>query len=112
MNKAQLINFIMQSQEVEKKVAAEQVRNVLNAILNGLNNDGVVALNNFGTFSVVFRKGYQGYNPITGEPVPVIDKVVPKFRSGKTMKEIANNHLNRNIQDNSLKEIEDYENEE
>ena len=62
---------------------------VVNAILNRI-SDALVAgdrveLRGFGAFSVKLRGARTGCNPKTGEAVPVADKLVPTFKTGKTM---------------------------
>ncbi|GJD73867.1 integration host factor subunit beta [Methylobacterium goesingense] len=65
------------------------VEAVMNAILGRI-SDALVAgdrveLRGFGAFTVKARAARAGRNPKTGEAVPVGDKLVPAFKTGKTM---------------------------
>jgi integration host factor subunit beta len=49
-----------------------------------------VELRGFGAFSVKSRPARTGRNPRTGEKVPVSEKYVPFFKTGKEMRERLN----------------------
>ena len=49
-----------------------------------------VELRGFGAFSIKKREARTGRNPRTGDQVPVIEKVVPFFKTGKEMRERLN----------------------
>jgi len=72
------------------------VENIVNAILDeivaALARGDSVELRGFGAFSVKNRPARSGRNPRTGEHVPVDQKCVPFFKTGKEMRE----RLNRN----------------
>jgi integration host factor subunit beta len=75
------------------------VENIVNAILeeivSALSRGDRVELRGFGAFSVKHRPARAGRNPRTGEHVPVEQKSVPFFKTGKEMRE----RLNRNGHD-------------
>ena len=70
------------------------VENIVNAILgeivSALARGDRVELRGFGAFSVKHRPARTGRNPRTGDQVPVIEKVVPFFKTGKEMRERLN----------------------
>ncbi len=70
------------------------VENIINAILNeivsALAQGDRVELRGFGAFSVKSRPARTGRNPRTGEHVPVDQKAVPFFKTGKEMRERLN----------------------
>jgi integration host factor subunit beta len=70
------------------------VENIINAILGeivtALARGDRVELRGFGAFSVKNRPARAGRNPRTGDQVPVIEKVVPFFKTGKEMRERLN----------------------
>ena len=70
------------------------VENIVNAILNeitaALSRGDRVELRGFGAFSVKNRPARTGRNPRTGEHVPVEQKSVPFFKTGKEMRERLN----------------------
>ena len=70
------------------------VENIVNAILNeitgALSRGDRVELRGFGAFSVKNRPARTGRNPRTGAYVPVAQKAVPFFKTGKEMRERLN----------------------
>ena len=70
------------------------VENIVNAILDeivaALARGDRVELRGFGAFSVKHRPARAGRNPRTGEHVPVDQKSVPFFKTGKEMRERLN----------------------
>lgn len=70
------------------------VENIVNAILDeivaALARGDRVELRGFGAFSVKHRPARAGRNPRTGEHVPVEQKSVPFFKTGKEMRERLN----------------------
>ena len=72
--------------DVEKIVNA-----ILDEITNALSCGERVELRGFGAFSVKHRDARVGRNPRTGAHVPVNEKTVPFFKTGKEMRERLNN---------------------
>ena len=70
------------------------VENIVNAILDditqALSRGDRVELRGFGAFSVKHRKSRVGRNPRTGDQVPVDEKWVPFFKTGKELRERLN----------------------
>ena len=60
---------------------------VISVITDSLARGEKVTLVGFGTFRVASRKARTGRNPQTGETVQIPAKKVPKFRSGKGLRE-------------------------
>ena len=74
----------------------ERIVNVIfDEIVDALSRGDRVELRGFGAFSVKHRPARAGRNPRTGEHVPVEQKSVPFFKTGKEMRE----RLNRNGHD-------------
>ena len=87
--------------ELVEKLASENphlfqrdVENIVNAILDEVGNAMArgdrVELRGFGAFSVKHRPARAGRNPRTGAHVPVDQKTVPFFKTGKEMRERLN----------------------
>ncbi|MGH6821186.1 MAG: integration host factor subunit beta [Methylocella sp.] len=71
--------------DVEKIVNA-----ILDEITGALSRGDRVELRGFGAFSVKHRDARVGRNPRTGAQVPVNEKTVPFFKTGKEMRERLN----------------------
>jgi integration host factor subunit beta len=71
--------------DVEKIVNA-----LLDEITGALSRGDRVELRGFGAFSVKHRDARVGRNPRTGAHVPVNEKTVPFFKTGKEMRERLN----------------------
>ncbi|MGH6847925.1 MAG: integration host factor subunit beta [Methylocella sp.] len=71
--------------DVEKIVNA-----ILDEITSALSRGDRVELRGFGAFSVKHRDARVGRNPRTGAHVPVDEKSVPFFKTGKEMRERLN----------------------
>ena len=87
--------------ELIEKLAAEnthlthaEVERLVNVILGkmtgALAEGGRVELRGFGAFSVKQRDARTGRNPRTGESVPVDEKHVPFFKTGKLLRDRLN----------------------
>jgi nucleoid DNA-binding protein len=86
MNKADLINEV--SKVVSTKSEAQMaVACVLSTIKESLTNKETVQIAGFGSFKVVKREARKGRNPQTGEEINIEAKMVPKFVSGKALKD-------------------------
>ena len=72
------------------------VENIVNAVFDeitqALADGNRVELRGFGAFSVKNRSARIGRNPRTGESVPVEEKWVPFFKTGKELRERLNGH--------------------
>ena len=90
MNKNDLISAVAENSGLSRNDAAGAVEGVFDAITQALTRGDEVRLVGFGTFSVAKRKASTGRNPRTGEKVPVSEKFVPYFKTGKEMRERLN----------------------
>ncbi len=90
MNKAELIERVSQSTEMNKASASRVVEAALDVITNTLSGGDSVTLSGFGTFSVTSRAPRTGRNPRTGEPIPISASKNPKFKAGKGLKDAVN----------------------
>ncbi|WP_237154337.1 integration host factor subunit beta [Oryzibacter oryziterrae] len=66
------------------------VNTILGTIVDAMREGDRVELRGFGAFSVKSRPARTGRNPRTGEKVPVSEKFVPFFKTGKEMRERLN----------------------
>jgi integration host factor subunit beta len=66
------------------------VTTILDEIVEALRRGDRVELRGFGAFSAKSRGARTGRNPRTGAIVPVAEKAVPFFKTGKEMRERLN----------------------
>ena len=66
------------------------VNTILGTVVDAMKSGDRVELRGFGSFSVKSRPARTGRNPRTGEKVPVSEKFVPFFKTGKEMRERLN----------------------
>ncbi len=88
MIKSELIDKLA---EANPHLYHRDVERVVNTILDGITDALArgerVELRGFGAFSVRRRPARVGRNPRTGESVPVKEKHVPFFKTGKELRE-------------------------
>ena len=66
------------------------VSTVFEQVSAGLARGDRVEIRGFGSFSVRLREARIGRNPATGDRVQMADKVVPRFRAGKQLRQLLN----------------------
>jgi DNA-binding protein HU-beta len=86
MTKAELIDKIASGTGLSKVDAGKALDTTLNSIRGALKKGQKVTLVGFGTFSVIKRKSRKGRNPRTGDVITIPAAKVPKFTSGKALK--------------------------
>ena len=87
MTKAELIDKIASGAGLSKVDASKALDTTLNSIKGALKKGQKVTLVGFGTFSVVKRKSRKGRNPRTGDVITIPAAKIPKFTSGKALKD-------------------------
>ncbi len=88
MNKAQFVELVQASGEYKTKVEAEAaVKAFTDAITTALVKKEDVSLVGFGSFATTLQKGKSGKVPGTDKTYTTQDKMVPKFKAGKVLKE-------------------------
>ena len=90
MNKIELIEKVVEKTGYTKKEVDATISATVEAIQNSLKNGEKVAIAGFGTFDVSSRKAREGRNPATGETIKIAASKSPKFKPGKTFKEMLN----------------------
>lgn len=88
MNKAQFVELVQASGEYKTKVEAEAaIKAFTDAITTALVKKEDVSLVGFGSFATTLQKGKSGKVPGTNKTYTTQDKMVPKFKAGKVLKE-------------------------
>jgi len=73
--------------EPSRSKAGAIVDAMLAAIRKGLQDDGSVQIQGFGSFQITTRKARTGRNPATGEPIEIPESKTVTFKPGKNLKE-------------------------
>ncbi|MBR7059794.1 MAG: HU family DNA-binding protein [Neisseriaceae bacterium] len=89
MNKSELIEAVAAEAEISKAAAGRALDGVIKAVTDTLKKGDTVTLVGFGTFYVGERAARTGRNPKTGEPIKIKASKAPKFRAGKTLKDVV-----------------------
>lgn len=91
MIKSELVQRIAAAHPHLYQRDVEQIVNaILDEVTEALARGDRVELRGFGAFSVKSRPARVGRNPRTGDKVPVDEKSVPFFKTGKEMRERLN----------------------
>jgi len=87
MNKAELVNKVGGEVGLSKRETKKVVDAIIETIGDTLAAGEKVTLVGFGTFRVRSRKARRGVNPQTRESIQIPAKKVPKFSTGKILRE-------------------------
>jgi len=88
MNKASFVELVQKHGEYKTKVEAENaIKAFTEAITEALVAKEEVSLVGFGGFSAALQKGKSGKVPGTDKTYTTQDKMVPKFKPGKGLKD-------------------------
>ena len=88
MNKAQFVELVQESGEYKTKIEAEAaIKAFTDAITTALVKKEDVSLVGFGSFIATLQKGKSGKVPGTDKTYTTEDKMVPKFKAGKGLKD-------------------------
>ncbi len=90
MNKSELIDAIAKSADISKAAAGRALDATVGSVKKALKKGDMVTLVGFGTFYVGKRAARNGRNPRTGATIKIKAANVPKFRSGKGLKDAVN----------------------
>ena len=87
MTKSQLIDVVAQRGGITRKRAEHAVNTIFQSMLEALIRGDRIEIRGFGSFKTKHYPAYTGRNPRTGEPIPVIAKVLPVFKVGRQLRE-------------------------
>ena len=92
--KSQLIqNITDKNPHLYIKDVERIINTIFNEITKSLADGRRVELRGFGAFSVQYRKERVGRNPRTGESVKVEEKYIPRFKTGKELRNKLNSPI-------------------
>ena len=86
MNKGELVARIAKDSGLTKADAGRALDAALDNVTRALKKGDRVTLVGFGTFGVSMRRARAGRNPLTGAPIKIAARRVPKFAAGKELK--------------------------
>ena len=88
MNKAQFVELVQKNGEYKTKTEAEAaIKAFTEAVTEALVAKEDVSLVGFGSFTAALQKGKSGTVPGTTKTYTTQDKMVPKFKAGKGLKD-------------------------
>jgi len=88
MNKAQFVELVQECGNYKTKVEAEAaIKAFTDAVTTALIKKEDVSLVGFGSFTAALQKGKSGKVPGTDKTYTTQDKMVPKFKAGKGLKD-------------------------
>lgn len=90
MNKQELVENMAEATGVSKKDAENLLNAFVDQIQKALKKGEKVSLVGFGTFDVSRRKARTGRNPQTGAEIKIAASKSPKFKAGKSFKDMLN----------------------
>ena len=90
MNKNELITAMSEKANMSKVDTEKALKAFIDTVTEELKNGGKVQLVGFGTFEVTERAERQGRNPKTGETITIPASKSPKFKAGRSLKDIVN----------------------
>ena len=90
MNKTELIEHIAKQADISKAAATRALEAMIGGVKTSLKKNNPVSLVGFGTFSVGKSAARSGRYPRTGAAIKIYAAKVPKFRTGKALKDALN----------------------
>ena len=82
--------FTIDGRPMTKKNAEKAINAVFEVISDSLAQGDKVQIIGFGTFEARDRKGREGRNPRTNEPIQIEASKTPAFKAGKQLKDLVN----------------------
>lgn len=86
MNTAELIQSLVNDWEYTKADATKAVKDVFDAVQNGIMEEGEVRVHGFGTFVKTERAARAGRNPATGEAIQIPASTSVKLKVATQLK--------------------------
>jgi len=88
MTKAEFVELVQTTGDYKSKAEAEKaIKAFTSAVTTALSKNQSVSLVGFGSFVTTLQKGKSGKVPGTDKTYTTKDKMVPKFKAGKALKE-------------------------
>lgn len=88
MNKGELVEALSVKLDVSRVQADKMLNTFIELVTGSLKKGDDVAITGFGTFLVAKRAARNGINPKTRAAIKIPASKVPRFKAGKTFKDI------------------------
>ena len=89
MNKSELINELSEETTFSKMDVTRVLDSFTRVISRALRKGEKVAITGFGTFWITCRPARKGINPATKQRINIPAMSVPKFKPGKSLRELV-----------------------
>ena len=89
MNKSELINSLSEETTFSKKDVSRVLDSLTRIIERSLRKGEKVSITGFGSFWISRRPARTGINPSTKERIALPEVNVPRFKAGKSLREIV-----------------------
>jgi DNA-binding protein HU-beta len=89
MNKDQFIKAIAAQAEAPQKQVNKIISAAFDIIQNSVADGDSVDITGFGSFASTELKAREGINPQTKEKIDIAARIAPKFKPGKTFKDLV-----------------------
>jgi len=90
MNKTELVAAMAEQTQLSKKDAEAALKAFIDVVSEELKKGEKIQLVGFGTFEVSERAAREGRNPQTGKTMTIAASKAPKFKAGKSLKDLVN----------------------
>ena len=91
MIRTELISAMSEKSKLAKVDTEKALKAFIDTVTEELKNKGKVQLVGFGTFETSERAARTGRNPQTGETIEIKASTSPKFKAGKSLKDLVKN---------------------
>ncbi len=89
MNKSELINSLSEETTFSKKDVSRVLDSLTRIIERSLRKGEKVSITGFGSFWISRRPARKGINPSTKERIDLPEVNVPRFKAGKSLREVV-----------------------
>ena len=90
MNRTELISVMSENANMTKVDAEKALKAFIDTVTEELKNGGKIQLVGFGSFEVVERAARTGRNPKDGSTIQIPASKSPKFKAGRSLKDMIN----------------------
>lgn len=91
MTKSELMQGLArQHHDLPYEDVEQGVKTILDCLFSALSDGNRIEIRGFGSFVLRHRTARMGRNPKTGQPVQLIRKHIPHFKSGKELRQRVN----------------------